>query len=417
MASLDHRRLDWGRQASLFRPRVPAFWVYVVVMAVSLFLLLAEQTVFRRISPSGYLLAWFLLILYAAPVFLLVYLLDLFEREPLSLVFGALAWGAVAAASLAAIANQGWGLVVARLGGPEFASQWTAALTAPFAEEALKVLGVVLIVLIARDEVDDVMDGFVYGAMVGLGFSVIEDVFYFMAVFGGQPSGVLTGFFVRVLASGLYGHVLYSGLAGMGVAYFITRRDEASLRKRWVVLGGLFFVAVGAHLLWNSPWLDFFPAAPWTGVEWVLVPLAAAVKGLPFLAFVAVMVWLSHRRERAWLDGILATEVGGPAITTDEYEVLRSARRRRTVRGQMRTRSGRSAERLLHRLQRAQIDLAMVRTRRPGGEDETKIQAQRNLCVSLRDALMAIPGAAPAVGQGSSPQRVPAPPALPPSSE
>jgi RsiW-degrading membrane proteinase PrsW (M82 family) len=44
---------------------------------------------------------------------------------------------------------------------------------------------VILIYLIARDEMDDMMDGFVYGAMVGLGFALIEDVFYFIAIFGG----------------------------------------------------------------------------------------------------------------------------------------------------------------------------------------------------------------------------------------
>ena len=34
---------------------------------------------------------------------------------------------------------------VARVGGPEFAASWTAALTAPFVEEILKALGIVLI--------------------------------------------------------------------------------------------------------------------------------------------------------------------------------------------------------------------------------------------------------------------------------
>jgi len=33
------------------------------------------------------------------------------------------------------------------------------------------------------------VDGFVYGAMVGLGFAVVENVFYFVGQFGGhQPA-------------------------------------------------------------------------------------------------------------------------------------------------------------------------------------------------------------------------------------
>ena len=56
----------------------------------------------------------------------------------MSLFVAALVWGAVAATTLSAIGNAGWGLTVARVGGPEFASRWTAALTAPFVEETLK---------------------------------------------------------------------------------------------------------------------------------------------------------------------------------------------------------------------------------------------------------------------------------------
>ena len=181
----------------------------------------AEQNLFREMSPTGWVLSWGLVLLYAAPVAAIVYLLDLYEREPIPLLIAAFVWGAVAATTLSAIGNAGWGIVVARLAGPEFASRWTAALTAPFVEETLKGIGVVLIVLIARDEVDDVMDGFVYGALCGLGFAVVEDVFYFIAVFGGDVGGVLQGFFVRVIASGLYSHVLYTGLVGMAVGILV----------------------------------------------------------------------------------------------------------------------------------------------------------------------------------------------------
>jgi hypothetical protein len=191
-------------------------------------------------------------------MFLLVYLLDAYEREPLSLVVGALAWGAVAATSLAGLANHDWGAVVARLGGPDLAAQWTAALTAPFVEETLKVVGVVLIYLIARSELNGLLDGFVYGAMVGLGFAVVENVFYFVGQFGGQPAGVLGGFFVRVLASGLYGHVLYTGLTGMGIAWFVTRTDLRPAR-RLAVAAGLCLAGVVGHFLWNSPLLNLFP--------------------------------------------------------------------------------------------------------------------------------------------------------------
>jgi hypothetical protein len=62
----------------------------------------------------------------------------------------------------------------------------------------------------------------------------------------------------------------------------------------------------------------------------------------------------------------------------------------------MRTRAGEGAARLLRRLQREQINLAMVRNR-VEAEDDVALAHQREYCRSLRDALMAMPGAAPAI--------------------
>jgi protease PrsW len=378
---------------SLFQPRRPAFWVYLAILAATGSVLFGEQSFFRGISPGGLALSWGLLAIYAAPVFFLVYVLDLYEREPLSLVIGALLWGAVAASTLAGFANDGWGLVVARVGGPEFAARWTAALTAPFVEETLKGLGVVLIYLIAPEEIDDMMDGFVYGAVCGLGFAVVEDVFYFMRVFGGRPSGILQGFFVRVVASGLYSHVLYTGLVGMGIGYFVSRRHRRPFRRRLAVVAGLSAAAVLGHFLWNSPLLDLFPTKPWTGGDWLMIPIATSVKGLPLLGFVALAVILARRRERKWLHGALATEIGAVGVSAGELAVLEQPKRRRAAVREMRTRAGSRAAGLLRRLQREQVNLAMVRSK-VGSDDDPALLRQRATCGSLRDALGAIPGAA-----------------------
>ena len=95
------------------QPRQPAFWLFVVLVALTGVVALAEQNLYRNISPAGWALSWFLLLLYGAPVFLLVYLLDLYEREPAPLLVASFVWGAVAATALSAIGNAGWGLTVA----------------------------------------------------------------------------------------------------------------------------------------------------------------------------------------------------------------------------------------------------------------------------------------------------------------
>jgi len=385
--------------ARFFQPRLPAFWLYVAVVALTAIVAIGEQNLFRELSPGGWALSWGLVILYAAPVAVLVYLLDLYEREPIPLLVAAFLWGAVAATTLSAIGNAGWGIVVARVGGPEFAARWTAAITAPFVEEILKGAGVVLIVLIVRDEVDDVMDGFVYGALCGLGFAVVENVFYFNSVFGGDVGGVLQGFFVRVIASGLYSHVLYTGLVGMAVGILTTRRDDRPRRARLRSAGLLAGMAVFGHFLWNSPILEFFPTHPWEGTEWLLIPVATAVKGLPFLLVVVLAIRLAHARERRWLRATLAPEHDEDAVTPEELAILESPRRRLRARRKLRRRAGERAARVLRRLQREQVNLAMVRSR-VASDDDPALLRQRAVCRSLRDALEAIPGAASAVGPG-----------------
>jgi RsiW-degrading membrane proteinase PrsW (M82 family) len=379
-------------RASLLAPREPAFWSFLVLLLLAGLVTVLEQGVLFASSPQGFTLSWALLLLYLLPMFALIWLLDVYDREPLSLVLGALAWGAIGATSLSAVANDAWGGVIARLAGPDFAANWSAAITAPIVEESLKAVGVVLIYLIARDELNDVMDGFVYGAMVGLGFAVVEDVYYFVAKFGGEVGGVLAGFFMRVIAGGLYGHVLYTGLTGMGIAYFVTRRGEVGRARRWLTAGALFGVGAAAHFIWNSPLLNVLPKGDVAPLALLaLIPLAMAVKGLPFLAFLVLMLRMAHAREVHWLRTGIEAELGGPGLRDGELAVLLSGRARRRARQAAARRGGPRAAALLKRLHREQIRLAMIRSK-VTGDDHPDLVRQRAVCQAAREDLAAALG-------------------------
>jgi len=390
LAHLHHR--------SFIQVREPAFWVFCALIAYGALRIAGVLSELSAASRSGWALSWVLLAIYAVPTFILVYRLDLYEREPISLALAAFAWGAFAATALSLDAA-GWDQAVAQFGGREFAIRWGPAIVAPIVEEALKGAGVVLVYLIAREEVDDAMDGFVYGALCGLGFAVVEDVLYFLAVFGGTPSGVLQGFYVRVLSSGLYGHVLYTGLVGMGIGVFVTRRQDRPLRWRIGVAAALAGTGVLGHALWNAPWVPAMPSEPARVAEWLMVPVALAIRGLPLLVLVALAVRLAHARERRWLDAALGSEVGMDGITADELEILRAPRRRRAAARALRARAGRHAAALLRRLQREQVNLAMIADR-VAIPDDPALVSQRGYCRSLRHALEAIPGAATAEATG-----------------
>jgi hypothetical protein len=177
----------------------------------------------------------------------------------------------------------------------------------------------------------------------------------------------------------------------MAIGFMVSRRDPTPWRDRLPTAAGLVALAVIGHVLWNAPLPAIAPAPPIEGTEWVLVPVVLAIKGLPLLLFVAVALRLARARERRWLDGALGAEVGLEGLEEGELEVLRvPAMRRRAVKT-MRRRAGPAAARLLARLQREQIDLAMIAFRVPPGDPA--LLEQRDYCRSLRDALAAMPGA------------------------
>ncbi|HYJ60721.1 MAG TPA: PrsW family glutamic-type intramembrane protease, partial [Actinomycetota bacterium] len=163
------------RRRAFLRPLEPAFWVFVVFLGVGAVTTARTLADLSGISRSGWVLAWVLLAIYAVPIAILVYRLDLYEREPLALAAAAFAWGALGATGLS-IQAAGWNDAFAAWLGPDAAGTWGPAVITPTIEEILKAAGLVLLVFIARDEFDDMMDGFVYGALAGLGFAVVEDV-------------------------------------------------------------------------------------------------------------------------------------------------------------------------------------------------------------------------------------------------
>ena len=119
----------WGVRTGLFQPRRPAFWLFVVLLIVGgLYALLVQLLALLSAAP-GFALGWFLLLFYIVPVLLVVRWLDLYEREPASLMVGAFAWGGIVATSFSAFANDFWGYVIVKLAGAEVAALLNADLS------------------------------------------------------------------------------------------------------------------------------------------------------------------------------------------------------------------------------------------------------------------------------------------------
>jgi len=315
----------------------------------------------------------------------ILWFLDRRERESPWLLAAALFWGGSIATALSLPFNTAvFGLIDAWLAqhptvvatlGPEAGILLAAPLSAPFVEEIAKALGVLALWWLLRAEFDNMRDGFVYGALVGLGFTWYESALYVAqgyAEHGVAPYGLQLG--ARYALFGLGGHAMFTGIFG---AFLGVGRQT---RRRWLrlvaPLAGLL-LAMAAHMLHNAlPLLAVLVGAasgepPPTGREplpdigFVDAFLSATALELtlflPFVVIVAVALWRSGRWERRVIREELADEVGR-SVSRLEYEAILADRMFRTRRVD-RTRPRESAA-----LVNAQHELAF-RKRRVRDED------------------------------------------------
>lgn len=333
--------------------QLPAFWLLAALLVAG-----GWQTAgMLRTGVAAYPLATGLAValfgLYAVPFALVVRSLDYFEREPPPLLLAAFGWGGLVATATAVRADAAAHDLLAKLVSPRFAATWGPALTGPSVEEIVKVLGVVLIVLVARAQINSVVDGFVYGAFVGLGFQVVEDVMYAvnavaLAGRGDRVGPVVAVFLLRGFLGGLWSHTLFSALAGAGVAYAVLHRTARGAACCAAALAG----AWAFHALWNSPLLaDGFGY----GVPGVLAALL--LKGTPALLVILLLVRSAGRREAGYYLRHLA---GDPKVATErELAALATGGTRLAARRFAYARGGRRLARCVRKLQRAQARLAL----------------------------------------------------------
>jgi RsiW-degrading membrane proteinase PrsW (M82 family) len=265
------------------------------------------------------------------------------RREPESgwLVGAAVLWGAVVSTGLSGIFNSlGSEIIVDRIGmieaaddAEQIAGILTAALIAPPVEETAKGLALLVLFWFLRAEFDNLRDGLIYGALVGLGFNIAETALYVMKGYqedGVAPLGVQLA--VRFVFLGLNGHLIFSALTGAGLG--LARQTP----RRWLRLVAPplgYGLAVLAHALANSFGVLTFAAllaavgldsaADLPSLPLDAVWLAAAisdllVEGWAYLVL-ALLLILSARWERAVIRLFLADEVG-VSVTPTEYASL-----------------------------------------------------------------------------------------------
>ena len=172
-------------------------------------------------------------VIQAALLLLLIWGLDLYERQPLWLILLMAFWGATGAPLIALAGNRS----VRGLLSGETQTVFGNAISAPLVEEGAK--GIALIVAIgplrwlARrfglTVFEGLTAGIVYGAAVGIGFAFTEDFFYLLQ--RAQAQGVEAGLNLFLYRRDFFGpavlhHSLFTAAfgAGLGLAAWSTRR-------------------------------------------------------------------------------------------------------------------------------------------------------------------------------------------------
>jgi protease PrsW len=369
---------------------LPAFWLLIGLLVIGIWRVASLVGTAFTAYPNATIVAAVLFALYAVPFVIVTRSIDFLEREPPMLLAAAFGWGGAVATTTAISGNTAVIDLLAKLVSPAFAASWGPAVSAPAIEEILKTLGVVVVVLVARKQVNSIVDGAVYGAFVGLGFQVVEDFIYAVnavaiAGRGDSVEPVIVTFFLRGFIGGLWSHTLFSALAGAGVAYFVVRRNR-SFARRLAVAGGCLLGAWTFHFVWNSPLLADGFGYGGLGVLAVLL-----VKGLPAL----LLIWLLVRSASgSEADFYLAELVGDPEVATaKELAALRTGRRRMAARRYAYARCGRKGSDAVRRLQKAQAKLAVELSR--SGRDAPRLRknvlVQRQRLIGMRHPEAAAP--------------------------
>lgn len=298
----------------------------------------------------------------------LILWLDRYEKEPALLLVSAFLWGAVVATFVSYFMNTGVAVVLHGILGPRLAGALGPALSAPVVEETSKGIALLLLYFLVRNEFHNIVDGIVYGALVGLGFAMVENIIYFARVYtAGGVAGLGYIFVMRVVFSGLI-HPLFTGCTGAGLGY--SRETTSGVQKLAAPIVG-YFAAIMLHTFWNATGglldLSGVQMSPMVAL-FVLVPGMMLIYGVPSIVVLVLLAKAGWKREIAAIQEFLKDEVKRGVVLEGEYNLLTNTRERFRYLVRAFTKHGPSGWLALRSLYEMEVDLAFRKSQEARGE-------------------------------------------------
>lgn len=291
---------------------------------------------------SSVILALTIPIIPAVGIFMLVNFMDRFEREPWFLRLAAFLWGAIIAIPPALFIEKqvdaminGW---LASNASNILLHTLAQGLNAGITEETIKGLGLILLLIVLRDEFDNVTDGIVYGALIGAGFAMVENFGYFAQ----NGNNYLVILIIGRIILGWLGHSTFIACFGAALGYI---RHTRSRWKQIVIPLAGYLLAVSLHSFFDfvdlqaSQMIQAGSASSTTSDYALIAVIGNYIP--PFLAQMGLLYILikSLAHEAAVIREFLAIEVSNGIVQVDEYALLqnsfqRTRRERQVLRAQ-----------------------------------------------------------------------------------
>lgn len=319
--------------------------------------------------PLGTLIVCTIAAVLPVPIYAsLILWLDRYEKEPTLLLVTAFLWGAVVATFFSILVNSGGHLILSSILGPKMGALLSAPLVAPIVEETSKGLALLLLFILVRNEFNGVIDGLVYGGLVGLGFAMTENILYFGRMYtAGGLQGLGYIFVMRAVFSGLL-HSIFTGCTGAGLGY--AREATSGVQKIAVPIAG-YIAGMLLHALWNGTWALIGLANIQVGflvAVFVITPGMFLLYGVPSIMVLLIVARAGWKRETRAIEEFLKDEVKGGTILESEYALLTNTRERFRHLVRAFSKHGPSGWMALRRLYELEVDLAFRKAQEARGE-------------------------------------------------
>lgn len=335
---------------------------------------------------------------------LLIRFVDLYEREPLSVLALMALWGAIGATTLSAFGNAGLRGVLPA----DIENVFGSAIYAPLIEEVAKGFALIAFLVVSVraagrfgvPRFEGITDGIVYGAAVGLGFAFTEDILYLLQ--GAAEGGLRFGLVDYLSRRDFFGlsmlhHAIYTAAfgAGLGLATWSTKRIARVLFP----LGGLA-LAMLLHAMNNGLTRlvlvqkygleatdQYVSGLRTVDMQETASSVASVMRVVDFLLVVAfavlVQMWLRYQRRVITKE--LAEEAEAGLISKTELDLMPSYWRRSQWYLQL-IRTGQWERwRLLKRIHNELVNLALMKDRaRRRGLALDDVDRTRELILKLK---------------------------------